>query len=211
MTNPATPQEVTQGDAFSIEWTWSDADGDTCHVSLWAQSAETGWFQVVGAEWLDATDGAFSWDTSAIAHGWYSFSAWIHDGSEADVVGSPNFVHVALPQALMPDLTFLTPTAGQSVTHGDNFDLTWTVDIPVGETMQVQLWAFYLDAADPSADASDRVWVELTGGLLSDASVGTFTVDTSELDSGRWYAFAGNLFKGDVFIAIGSDNWLQVI
>ncbi len=208
LTTPATPQEITQGDSFDIQWTFSDADGDTCHVSLWAQSAQTGWFQVAGAEWLDATDNSFSWDTSSIQHGWYSFSAWVHDGSEADAVGSPNFVRVALPSNLLPTLTFLTPTAEASVTQGQNYDVTWTVNIPTGESMQVDLWAFYLDAGDPSADAQGRVWVDVSVGTV-DASTGTFSLDTSSLDSGRWYAFAANLFSGDVFVAIGSDNWLN--
>jgi hypothetical protein len=206
ITRPATPQEAFIGETFDIEWTVADEDDDPLHVSLWAYSGDTGWFQVEGAEWLDVEEGAgsFTWDTSSLRHGWYCFSAWVWDGSAQGVVGSPDFMHAMLPPASMPTFTFLTPAPGQQVARGDAFELQWDASIVPGDEgrMKVQLWACHLDAG------GNPVWASIAENL--DPAAGSYSWDTTGTTA-SWYSFGAWLGYNDVWVCVGSGNWLQIV
>ena len=207
LTTSATAQSITKGATYNITWNAADTDGDTLHVQLWAYSADTGWFVVPGASWLDATLGTYSWDTTSQRHGWYSFAARIWDGSAQGVAASPNWLHIVQPAAQMPTFTFTTPTSGQSVAHGSTFNLNWTASVPTEDTgkMKVQLWACYIDYKNGNA----AVWIKIADNL--DPATGTYAWNTTSLNTDyQWYSFSVWLGYDDLWVSNTSANWLHV-
>jgi hypothetical protein len=197
-TTPTAGQEILPSQGFELQWTTGDADGDPLHVTLWAYSASTGWFRLPGAQWLDASPGSYTVDTSSWMHGWYCFSAWVNDGAVAVPVKSASWLHVLCPPAMMPTFTWQTPQQGDKGTVGGTYDLTWDIEIPTGEQMQVSLWAYNETTG----------WTRIAFAL--DAETEAFEWDTSGLDPG-WYCFSAWVWQDDISMAVPSDYWLQVL
>ncbi len=207
LTTSATAQSITKGDTYNITWTASDADSDPLQVSLWAYSTGTGWFQIPNASGLNATAGTFAWDTTSQVHGWYCFSAKVWDGSAQGAAASPNWLHIVQPAAQMPTFTFTSPASGQSVAHGNSFNITWNATVPAenASTMKVQLRACYLDWKNGNAP----VWAQIATNL--DPATGSFTWDTTATSTDyQWYSFSASLGYNDLWVASASTNWLNV-
>jgi len=207
LTTSATAQSITKGATYNITWTAADADGDTLHVVLWAYSSDTGWFVVPGADWLDASTGTFAWNTVNQRHGWYYFAAHVWDGSAQGVAASPNWLHIVQPAAQAPSVTFTTPTSGQTVAHGNSFNIDWTASVPTGDTgkMKVQLWACYVDYKN----GNTLVWIKLADNL--DPTANSFAWDTTSLSTDyQWYSFGAWIGYDDLWSSSTSTNWLHV-
>lgn len=184
-----TVEYITRGDPYTIRWTYNDADSDPLHVALWAYTPDQGWFAIPGAEWLEASDGQFVWQTGSLAPGWYAFGAHIWDGSALGVDGSADFIHIAAPVtataplgAAAPPLTFTLPQGGTTVRRGVPFTVEWDA-AAAALPAELDLWAY-----SPDAD-----WVEVGSGI--DAAANLYTWDTGTMAPGR-YALAAWLNSG---------------
>lgn len=195
---------VTAGETFTIRWQASDPDGDVVRLSLWAFSDATGWVQPAGAQWLDASAGAFAWDTAAAPTGWYAFAAWAWDGSEATLAQSPDWLHVVVPWSL----AFLAPVTGASVPAGEVFAVLWDLENAGGADLSVTLWA-HGDAAagvggiDPDGDG----WFLVADGI--DADAGAYAWSTAGLPSG-FYRLAAWLGREEDWALVLADALLAV-
>ncbi len=208
LTTSSSAETITRGATYSITWIAADLDGDAMHLSLWAWSADTGWFAIPGASWLDPAIGPFLWNTTSQRHGWYTIAAHVWDGSEQGVAASPNWLHIVQPTAQMPTFAFTTPASGQTVTHGSSFSLNWTATIPAEDVgkMKVQLWVCYLDWRR----SNTPVWTMIAANL--NPATGSYAWDTTSLSTDyQWYSFGAWIGYDDLWISSTSTNWLHVI
>lgn len=202
MLEPDQDVEVFRGENVTVAWRTSDPELDSLHVSLWAYSLPTGWFQVQGAEWITAPSnggtGTFTWNTDGLTPGWYSFATYVWDGSESAFDYADGWVHVVLPVGQMPSLTFITPDAGDSVFRGLDYEIVWDADVPAGTNMVLQLWGY----------GEEDGWFLIADNL--DPNAGSYDWDTDDADD-DWYSFGAWLGAGDVWVSAASDHVVDVI
>jgi cyclophilin family peptidyl-prolyl cis-trans isomerase len=206
LTNPPlSTDSVAEGNSYTLNFVASAGGSDTnpVFVQLWVYSGNTGqWSVLPNANSLPAGQGSYSWDTTGVAPGFYSFAAHATNGDQWSYANSPGFLQVTITA---PTISVTTPTAGQPVIAGQNFNLNYSVTGLSASDMAsatMQIWAQRLVNGSP-------IWTEISSTASPSAGTFVWSVPTSP-GAGTFYAFLIWVNVGNQWYSQGSANWLQV-
>ena len=201
ITTPATATSVNAGTIYNINWT-GGAAGNT--VQMWAYGGPNNtWTEL--ASGIPAVQDHYAWNTTGVAHGWYSFVAWdIPSGGGAPFSAvSPNWLHIVAPTAAAPVVALTNPPlSSDTVTQGTAYTLHWTASNGANDTnaLHVQLWDY---------SANTGQWTEMPNANFLPAAQGSYAWDTTGLAPG-WHSFAIHATDGDLWSYAGSPGWLDI-
>ena len=159
---------------------------------------------------MPATDQLFTWDTEGAAAGRYCFVVRTEGTGQTSLSFSPSWLEVTSPvgppatadgplgasTAETGVLTWLSPTAGETVTKGEAHEIRWELHVPAGDEAGA-LWVY---------SAAGDQWTLVADGL--DPHAGRYLWQTAEAAPG---AYRFRLRLDDAGVDASDSDWLTVL
>ena len=197
---PATATSIDVGQSYTLDWTGGNS-ADT--VQIWVEGGpNNSWTELTAG--VPDSNGAYTWNTTGVDHGWYYFQAWdISSTGATYAVQSPNWLHVVDPSASAPNVSLTNPPLStSSIAQGGSFTLNFTATDGSGDAnpIFVQLWVY---------SGNTGQWTELPNASYLPGTQGSYVWNTAGVAPG-WYSFAADATNGDQWSSASSPGWLNV-
>ena len=199
---PTSAQQVWIGNNFDLNFVSSDPD-DNATINLYYASSNAGTCSdgtLITSLSENNGDTTFALDTTSIAAGTYYFCGTITDAVRTVTEWSTEALTLA--ENSLPTFAFTTPTDGDSVFIGNNFDLDFTVN-DSDDNATVALYY----STNSSGSCNDQNFIT---SFSEDSGTSTFAFDTSVLSVDDYY-FCATLTDAVRTITVWSTYSLSAI